>query len=208
MALLGRAETCPIVYEVLEDVKGAMGFAPDQPGAPSMGDEEDPDYEDPVSLETAWHDSIDSFYDSERAKGLQVNGNLSARILDRFGFTVWQHEWVRPDELTLDMLPIVLLEDLPAELDLDAQDYGKVPLVIAEYVSHLGEEWSLDGWPKIVQWIHAHANEIIAARDFAPLDPFIDADVVGPIVNAQPKTGRNDPCPCGSGKKYKKCCGR
>ena len=23
----------------------------------------------------------------------------------------------------------------------------------------------------------------------------------------QPKTGRNDPCPCGSGKKYKKCCG-
>jgi preprotein translocase subunit SecA len=25
---------------------------------------------------------------------------------------------------------------------------------------------------------------------------------------AQPKVGRNDPCPCGSGKKYKKCCGR
>ena len=23
-----------------------------------------------------------------------------------------------------------------------------------------------------------------------------------------PKTGRNEPCPCGSGKKYKKCCGR
>lgn len=26
-----------------------------------------------------------------------------------------------------------------------------------------------------------------------------------PIV-VGPKTGRNDPCPCGSGKKYKKCC--
>jgi len=24
----------------------------------------------------------------------------------------------------------------------------------------------------------------------------------------EPKVGRNDPCPCGSGKKYKKCCGR
>jgi len=23
----------------------------------------------------------------------------------------------------------------------------------------------------------------------------------------KPKVGRNDPCPCGSGKKYKKCCG-
>ncbi|MBN1885623.1 MAG: preprotein translocase subunit SecA [Candidatus Krumholzibacteriota bacterium] len=27
-------------------------------------------------------------------------------------------------------------------------------------------------------------------------------------VRAEPKVGRNDPCPCGSGKKYKKCCGR
>jgi len=28
-----------------------------------------------------------------------------------------------------------------------------------------------------------------------------------PIVEHSPKIGRNDPCPCGSGKKYKKCCG-
>ena len=27
-----------------------------------------------------------------------------------------------------------------------------------------------------------------------------------PIVRATPKVGRNDPCPCGSGKKVKKCC--
>ena len=29
----------------------------------------------------------------------------------------------------------------------------------------------------------------------------------GQIVNEN-KIGRNDPCPCGSGKKYKKCCGK
>lgn len=28
-----------------------------------------------------------------------------------------------------------------------------------------------------------------------------------PERRAEPKTGRNDPCPCGSGKKFKKCCG-
>ena len=28
------------------------------------------------------------------------------------------------------------------------------------------------------------------------------------VVNSAAKTGRNDPCPCGSGKKYKNCCGR
>ncbi len=27
------------------------------------------------------------------------------------------------------------------------------------------------------------------------------------VVNNKEKVGRNDPCPCGSGKKYKKCCG-
>jgi len=29
-----------------------------------------------------------------------------------------------------------------------------------------------------------------------------------PIVNNEPSVGRNDPCPCGSGKKYKQCCGK
>ena len=29
-----------------------------------------------------------------------------------------------------------------------------------------------------------------------------------PIKNSEPKVGRNDPCPCGSGKKYKNCCGK
>ena len=28
------------------------------------------------------------------------------------------------------------------------------------------------------------------------------------VVNDEPKIGRNDPCPCGSGKKYKNCCGK
>lgn len=28
------------------------------------------------------------------------------------------------------------------------------------------------------------------------------------MVRSAPKTGRNDPCPCGSGKKYKHCCGK
>lgn len=29
-----------------------------------------------------------------------------------------------------------------------------------------------------------------------------------PYVRMEKKVGRNDPCPCGSGKKYKKCCGK
>jgi preprotein translocase subunit SecA len=28
-----------------------------------------------------------------------------------------------------------------------------------------------------------------------------------PSRRAEPKVGRNDPCPCGNGRKFKKCCG-
>jgi uncharacterized protein len=33
------------------------------------------------------------------------------------------------------------------------------------------------------------------------------ANMKNPFVHEASKTGRNDPCPCGSGKKFKKCCG-
>lgn len=32
-------------------------------------------------------------------------------------------------------------------------------------------------------------------------------EALRPITRAAPKVGRNDPCPCGSQKKFKKCCG-
>jgi len=37
---------------------------------------------------------------------------------------------------------------------------------------------------------------------------FADSQIQNkPLTRETPKVGRNDPCPCGSGKKYKKCCG-
>jgi preprotein translocase subunit SecA len=35
-----------------------------------------------------------------------------------------------------------------------------------------------------------------------------EQQIVETVVREQPKVGRNDPCPCGSGKKYKRCHGR
>ena len=42
----------------------------------------------------------------------------------------------------------------------------------------------------------------LPGEDEAPLPP-----PVQPIKSGQ-EVGRNDPCPCGSGKKYKKCCAK
>lgn len=44
-----------------------------------------------------------------------------------------------------------------------------------------------------------HAMFLSMRADFLP-----DSDT---FVHVTPKTGRNAPCPCGSGKKFKKCCG-
>lgn len=42
-----------------------------------------------------------------------------------------------------------------------------------------------------------------------PISTNMDASIVtGPKKRKEPKVGRNDLCPCGSGKKYKQCCGK
>ena len=33
-------------------------------------------------------------------------------------------------------------------------------------------------------------------------------DAPATYVRTKPKVGRNNPCPCGSGNKFKKCCGK
>ena len=48
-----------------------------------------------------------------------------------------------------------------------------------------------------IREIHAYW---LARREAAP------ATVSDPVRRDHPRIGRNDPCPCGSGKKYKKCC--
>lgn len=50
-----------------------------------------------------------------------------------------------------------------------------------------------------VRYQHADYDEALAAGDDTPPQPF---------VRGGEKVGRNDPCPCGSGKKYKQCHGR
>jgi len=45
------------------------------------------------------------------------------------------------------------------------------------------------------------------AERVAPGSDTAESSVAAPVRRETAKVGRNDPCPCGSGKKYKKCCG-
>ena len=57
----------------------------------------------------------------------------------------------------------------------------------------------LHGEPSNVQYQHTEYDE---AQDFA------EAEATASSAEGYPKVGRNDPCPCGSGKKYKQCHGK
>ena len=50
------------------------------------------------------------------------------------------------------------------------------------------------------------ARRPLVARAVRP--PAASAEPTAPIVRSEKKVGRNEPCPCGSGKKYKQCHGR
>ena len=55
---------------------------------------------------------------------------------------------------------------------------------------------------------HEHVETAIFGREEGNWVYVGQLDPKGQTVRYdQPKTGRNDPCPCGSGKKFKKCCG-
>ena len=60
------------------------------------------------------------------------------------------------------------------------------------------------------RWIDAIVPSLVqiaafwTARRAMPVDAPMPAM---PLLRTTPKVGRNDPCPCGSGKKFKKCCG-
>ncbi|MCB9914589.1 MAG: SEC-C domain-containing protein [Planctomycetes bacterium] len=82
-----------------------------------------------------------------------------------------------------------------------------VPDVLRAYFAHLETDQ-----------VVPHLFEIRQALE-GTIDEFLETVRTGenvhhhhpkqdPVVHQAPKTGRNDPCPCGSGKKFKKCHGK
>lgn len=53
---------------------------------------------------------------------------------------------------------------------------------------------------------HSQASGLKEAADSEA--PAAKSESPKPVQRSMPKVGRNSPCPCGSGKKYKQCCGR
>ena len=59
--------------------------------------------------------------------------------------------------------------------------------------------------PEAVKFERPQEEEVVDEGIAGVMPPKVSLQ---PVQSTQPKVGRNDPCPCGSGKKYKKCHGR
>jgi SEC-C motif len=88
----------------------------------------------------------------------------------------------------------------PALAERQPHLYGKVQELIAEDVKEdaMAEATAALIWTPIQVAIEAFDAALEGRRP---------GERQGTIVHDEPKVGRNEPCPCGSGKKYKKCHG-
>ena len=77
----------------------------------------------------------------------------------------------------------------------------KNPIIVRVRTEERGRyvagQCELHGWQYIIGF------ETDKSEDISDLEKALNP----PVPAHSEKFGRNDPCPCGSGKKYKKCCG-
>jgi uncharacterized protein len=132
----------------------------------------------------------------ERAEGDLDNLPAYAQVW-AIGFLAavesWPEDWVPPRDAEAAEMIATALEDIAALAQADAGE----PAV---------SMYSEDGPPSVSnERLDALAAAIWAAYDLRQVWRSIGPRIE-PVRKA-PQPGRNDPCPCGSGKKYKKCHG-
>jgi hypothetical protein len=105
-----------------------------------------------------------------------------------------------------DANPSGVIQFLQSRMEFPSFDFvQQLVAEITEVYNHT-RQWALKGHMphELFQKEKRHLKPV-------PDQPFAPVRSESPTTNGpatHPKVGRNDPCPCGSGKKYKKCCGR
>jgi len=111
------------------------------------------------------------------------------------------HPGLQPSEIDEGAVKHAMLDHMP-ELDLPPEPRKGIPEILSAFLESLQDAGRLAGGRALGQQVLVLAK---AYHDRCALGGGIR---IPPVRNAAPKISRNDPCPCGSGKKYKKCCSR
>ena len=94
-----------------------------------------------------------------------------------------------------------LIDDSYVDATQLEEDIQRSPTAALASVREAGHGLIDDLMPEIALWPHIHHMPPVE------LPPIPLGTLREPIVRDEAKVGRNDPCPCGSGRKYKKCHG-
>jgi preprotein translocase subunit SecA len=99
-----------------------------------------------------------------------------------------------------------MLEEVKGEV---VQRLARIRIQSEAEVAAMEERQRQEAERRALEFQHAETGGIAAAGD-AEGAAVAEAmsQLQSPVLRDQPKVGRNDPCPCGSGKKYKQCHGK
>ena len=129
----------------------------------------------------------------------------------------WSHVWDTLVSYSSDLYPEELLDDIEHAYEEGLVDPGYIGFDDVKRDLATGKDRILarladDPHRRLVEdtvaemgWWACFRED--RAKNSAHADPDSKPIRDSQIRRATPKTGRNEPCPCGSGKKYKKCCG-
>jgi len=116
-------------------------------------------------------------------------------ILVKFMIATCEVRDIEPGDIEEADLKAALLGPI-AKLNLPEGIKSKVPALCGGLLSHMEAEGRLGDGKLLGAYTRALSNAFEDAASGKPK----------PIVRPGSRLKRNDPCPCGSGKKYKKCC--
>jgi len=153
-------------------------------------------------FDTRWDNWVGDFDESFAAGLLEPDVREHAgAILIAFGEAARAISPAFPDQIEPGTLATALTEAMP-RLSLPDPARPHVPEVIARFLEYLRDGGRIgdgDDWAAQIRVINPSYQQRLKPDGGVRGVTIRKAEGASPI-------GRNDPCPCGSGKKYKKCC--
>jgi len=152
--------------------------------------------------------AVAAFLDSPEARALAAPRPAEVRkIAETFLAVCYDELGKQPRFLDGQDVQAALGRGMPARMKRKDPLAEHVPAVLAAYFDHLETTQVVSQAYEIRRGLEAGAPTFLAAVQAGELanTTRVRQD---PFVHRAEKLGRNDPCSCGSGKKYKKCHGK
>ncbi len=139
---------------------------------------------------------VSDFCSSDAARSLSSGTREYApELLTTFLVAACEARDVEPEDIEEPDLKPALLK--LARLQLPGSVKFEVPMLCGAMLADLESQGRLSGGRVLGAYVRALKEAFAEAASGKPK----------PIKRPGSRIGRNDPCPCGSGRKYKKCCG-